>query len=69
MERSTANPQRDWRKSSLSGTGDNCVEGAPLGDGGWAVRDTKDPGGPELAFGRSQWGAFIGRVKAGEFDQ
>ncbi|GAA4182928.1 hypothetical protein GCM10022252_09620 [Streptosporangium oxazolinicum] len=65
MERSTT---AAWRKSSLSAQGDNCVEGAPLDGGGWAVRDTKDPGGPQLAFDHPEWGAFIRRVKAGEFD-
>lgn len=33
-----------WRKSSFStgeGGGNDCVEVAPLPDGGWAVRDSK----------------------------
>ncbi|GAA3417748.1 DUF397 domain-containing protein [Streptosporangium vulgare] len=68
MERSTTTPLA-WRKSTLSAQGDNCVEGAPLSGGGWAVRDTKDRGGPTLAFGPDEWSAFIGKVKAGDFDQ
>jgi len=33
-----------------------------------AVRDSKDPGGPVLAFGPDQWRAFTVAVKAGGFD-
>jgi Domain of unknown function (DUF397) len=29
-----------------------------------AVRDSKDPGGPRLAFGPGQWRAFAAQVKA-----
>jgi hypothetical protein len=58
-----------WRKSSYSGgNGGACVEVAVLGDGGWAVRDSKDPGGPKLTFGADEWVAFTTAVKAGEFD-
>ncbi len=53
-----------WRKSSYSGnSGGNCVEvgdAAPL----MAVRDSKDPDGPRLAFGREAWEAFAAEVKA-----
>ena len=53
-----------WRKSSYSGNnGANCVEvgaAAPL----MAVRDSKDPDGPRLAFGREAWEAFAAEVKA-----
>ena len=53
-----------WRKSSYSGnSGGNCVEvgaAAPL----IAVRDSKDPDGIRLAFGREAWQAFAARVKA-----
>ncbi len=37
-----------WRKSSFTGN-ENCVEVA-LVAGGFAVRDSKDPGGPVLVF-------------------
>jgi Domain of unknown function (DUF397) len=58
-----------WRKSSYSGgNGGNCVEIAVLPDGGWAVRDSKDPGGPKLAIASDEWAAFTAGVKAGEFD-
>jgi hypothetical protein len=53
-----------WRKSSYSGNnGGNCVEvgaAAPL----VAVRDSKDPDGARLAFGREAWEAFAAKVKA-----
>ena len=53
-----------WRKSSYSGNnGGNCVEvgaAAPL----IAVRDSKDPDGSRLTFGREAWEAFAVRVKA-----
>ena len=29
-----------------------------------AIRDSKDPDGPRLAFGRKQWHAFAAKVKA-----
>jgi Domain of unknown function (DUF397) len=58
-----------WRKSSYSGgNGGACVEVAALGDGGRAVRDSKDPSGPRLAFAAEEWAAFTAGVKAGEFD-
>jgi len=53
-----------WRKSSYSGNnGANCVEvgaAAPL----IAVRDSKDPDGVRLAFGREAWEAFAAKAKA-----
>jgi hypothetical protein len=53
-----------WRKSSYSGNnGGNCIEvGAttPM----IAVRDSKDPDGARLTFGREAWEAFAAKVKA-----
>jgi hypothetical protein len=58
-----------WRKSSYSGTnGGNCVEVAQNLPGAVAVRDSKDPDGPKLAFGPDEWLAFTAGVKAGDFD-
>ena len=53
-----------WRKSSYSGNnGGQCIEvgaAAPL----IAVRDSKNPDGARLAFGREAWEAFAAKVKA-----
>lgn len=50
-----------WRKSSRSGSDTNCVEIAELPQT-IAVRDSKDPAGPVLAFQHSSWAAFITRA-------
>ncbi|RGA05587.1 DUF397 domain-containing protein [Microbispora triticiradicis] len=58
-----------WRKSTRSGAnGGNCVEVASNLRGLIAVRDSKNPDGPKLLFTPSEWRAFIGGVKDGEFD-
>jgi hypothetical protein len=58
-----------WRKSSYSGgNGGDCVEIVVLSDNSRAVRDSKDPGGPVLAFRPDEWRAFTAAIKAGEFD-
>ncbi|GAA0853611.1 DUF397 domain-containing protein [Streptosporangium amethystogenes subsp. fukuiense] len=54
-------------KSTLSDNSGNCVEVAPTRGGGRAVRDSKDPSGPVLYFTPSEWSAFLGGVKLGEF--
>jgi hypothetical protein len=56
-----------WQKSSASGTR-NCVE-ARAGGGGVEVRDSKNPGGPVLAYTPAEWAAFLHGVKRGEFDR
>jgi Domain of unknown function (DUF397) len=54
----------NWRKSSYSGnSGGNCTEVATV-PGMVLVRDSKDPRGPVLAFGREVWDAFAATVKA-----
>jgi hypothetical protein len=59
-----------WRKSSLSSGGDNCVEVAMATDGSIGVRDSKQLGrGPVLEFTPTEWEAFVGGVKGGEFDE
>jgi hypothetical protein len=55
-----------WLKSTLSAA-NGCVEVAIQADG-VAVRDSKDRGGPVLLFTRHEWEAFVGGVRAGEFD-
>lgn len=58
-----------WRKASYSGNnGGGCVEVARIPVAGVAVRDSKDPDGPKLAFPPADWQAFIRRMKAGGFD-
>lgn len=56
-----------WRKSSRSGSGNECVEVAHLAGGGHAVRDSKDPAGPALRFTPAGWTAFTAGVRDGEF--
>ncbi|TDD95631.1 DUF397 domain-containing protein [Actinomadura rubrisoli] len=57
----------EWRKSSRSG-GDSdpaCVELARL-DGLVWVRDSKDPDGGWLGFGRESFAGLLVRVKQGQ---
>ncbi|MEV5570219.1 DUF397 domain-containing protein [Spirillospora sp. NPDC052269] len=62
-------PVTGWRKSSYSGTGNaDCVELAAFSDHTTAVRDSKDPEGPRLAFSVREWRAFTARVRSGELD-
>jgi len=62
-----------WRKSSYSGgNGGQCFEVAAItgsqGESGalCAIRDSKDPGGPVLAFRPGPWRRFTAAVKAGQ---
>lgn len=56
-----------WRKSSYSGNnGGACVEVARNLPGVVAVRDSKNPEGPSLAFAPANWRAFARRVKAAD---
>jgi Domain of unknown function (DUF397) len=54
-----------WRKSSYSSNEGECVEVAALPDGGRAVRDSKDPGGPVLRFTAEEWRLFLRRIQSG----
>ncbi|MET8248304.1 DUF397 domain-containing protein [Streptomyces sp. NPDC005202] len=57
-------PRSAWRKSSYSGNEDSyCVEVADFSDG-IGVRDSKDPDGPVLLFGMSDWTGFVTAVSA-----
>ncbi len=61
------NSQLEWFKSSLSAAG-NCVEAAPLPDGGMAVRNSREPH-RMIRFTAGEWDAFVGGAKNGEFDR
>ena len=51
-----------WRKATHSGgNGGDCVEVAPA-DTEIAVRDSKDPAGPNLSFTPSAWRSFLTRA-------
>lgn len=57
-----------WVKSSLSYANGDCVEVASLPGGQVGVRDSKDTEGLILRFTASEWKAFIGGARNGEFD-
>jgi hypothetical protein len=58
-----------WHKSRRSGPqGGNCVEIAHLPDSQVAIRNSRHPSGPALLFTLSEWDAFLGGAKDGEFD-
>ena len=52
-----------WRKSTYSNNGGACVEIASGAPDMVAVRDSKDPDGPKLAFTPEEWKAFTSAVK------
>ncbi|QKW38448.1 DUF397 domain-containing protein [Actinomadura sp. NAK00032] len=57
----------EWRKSTHSG-GDSdpaCVELAESGGRVW-VRDSRDPDGERLAFGREAFAGLLERAKRGD---
>ncbi|MFF8790303.1 DUF397 domain-containing protein [Streptomyces sp. NPDC015125] len=51
-----------WFKSSYSAANNECVEVAWAGTR-VAVRDSKDPGGPALAFPAAAFAAFVDGVR------
>ncbi len=61
-------PAAAWRKSSASNSQGACVELAELASGEFAVRNSRNPGGPALIYTRAEIEALIAGVKMGEFD-
>jgi len=58
-----------WRKSSYSSADGQCVEVARLADGGWAVRNSREPEKTPHIFTEAEFAAFRAGVKDGEFDE
>ena len=57
-----------WRKSGRSNPSGNCVELTALPGGGFAMRNSRHPGGPALIYTRAEIEAFLGGVKDGDID-
>jgi hypothetical protein len=55
---------QNWRKSSYSGNGAECVEVATRYPGTIAVRDSKDPHGPVLVTTTDGWAGLTARLQA-----
>ena len=53
---------RDWRTSSFSGNGGECVEVCQVRDA-VAVRDSKDRTGAMLRFAPDAWRSFADQLK------
>lgn len=51
-----------WRKSARSNSTNSCVEVASANPR-VAVRDSKDPDGPQLTVTARRWDAFAARIK------
>ncbi|MEV4613882.1 DUF397 domain-containing protein [Kitasatospora sp. NPDC049258] len=58
-----------WRKSSHSGGNGACVEIAVPSSVSIAVRDSKDPEGPQLHFANEAWAAFATAAGSGAFGE
>ncbi|WP_242885373.1 DUF397 domain-containing protein [Actinomadura litoris] len=67
---STLDPSSvSWRKSTKSGSeGGTCVEVAAA-ESLIALRDSKDPEGPRLEFGRRAFGVLVSEIRAGHYDR
>lgn len=57
-----------WIKSSLSFANSNCVEVSMLADGQVVVRNSRFSDFQLPPFTPAEWRAFLGGVRAGEFD-
>jgi hypothetical protein len=52
-----------WRKASYSTGNGACLEVVSSG-GRLAVRDSQDPFGPVIVFGRLAWSELVNKVKS-----
>lgn len=60
----------DWRKSTRSNAGGNCVEVGFTPDATQTgIRDTKDRSYGTLSVSSDVWSAFLSTVKDGKLDQ
>lgn len=57
-----------WTKSSYSAGNGACIEVKSPVLAALAVRDSKVPEGPTLAFPAGSWNAFVAEVGRGAFD-
>jgi len=57
-----------WRKSSYSGGGNDCVEVAFVGRDA-AVRDSKDPDGGAFTLASAGWRGLLDAARSGGLDQ
>lgn len=56
----------NWRVA-LTCNGGECVQVAPQGSR-IIIGDSKNPGGPVLAYSRTEWNAFVDGIRQGDFD-
>lgn len=60
----------NWRKSTRSNPGGNCVEVGFTSDATeTGIRDTKDRSYGTLAVSAGTWSAFLSTVKTGKLDR
>ncbi len=59
----------NWRKSTRSGSGTDCVEFASATDGTVGLRDSKNTDGPVLTVTPREWRVFMTGLKGGAFDR
>lgn len=61
-------PAGGWRKSTYSGSGNNCVE-VRTSHPGIAVRDSNNPHAAVLTFTAAQWRNFTRKIKTSAYGQ